>query len=59
MTPVPPYIEFMKHKKQEHRQSVPACINETQGTCVFGEEKEKRIRIIKLITRKKYMKTKK
>ena len=31
--------EFMRHKKQEHRQSVPACVNETQGTCVFGEEK--------------------
>ena len=31
--------EFMRHKKQEHRQSVPACVNETHGTCVFGEEK--------------------
>ena len=29
----------MTHKKQEHRQSVPACVNKSQGTCVFGEEK--------------------
>ena len=31
--------EFMKHKKQHHRQSVPACINKAEGNCIFGEDK--------------------
>ena len=31
--------EFMKHKKQHHRQSVPACVNKAEGNCVFGEDK--------------------
>ena len=31
--------EFMHHKKDEHRHSVPVCKNQAQGTCVFGEYK--------------------